>query len=44
MSEEDANMPDNVITGEIQTGYRLYDKVIRPSKVKVNKSTNKVDR
>jgi molecular chaperone GrpE len=44
MREEEANVPDNVITGEIQTGYKLYDKVIRPSKVKVNKSTNKVDR
>jgi molecular chaperone GrpE len=44
MSDDDPNVPDNVITGEIQKGYKLYDMVIRPSKVKVNKCTNKVDR
>ena len=44
MTEVDTNLPDNVITEEIQKGYKLHEKVIRPSKVKVNKSTNKVDR
>jgi molecular chaperone GrpE len=44
MTEVDTNLPENVITEEIQKGYKLHEKVIRPSKVKVNKSTNKVDR
>ncbi|MGA7075538.1 MAG: nucleotide exchange factor GrpE [Halobacteriota archaeon] len=44
MTEGDTNLPDNVIIEEIQKGYKLHEKVIRPSKVKVNKSTNKVDR
>jgi molecular chaperone GrpE len=44
MTEVDTNLPDNVITEQIQKGYKLHEKVIRPSKVKVNKSTNKVDR
>ena len=33
----DMELPDNVIVEEIQTGYKLHDKVIRPSIVKVNK-------
>ncbi len=37
MSVNDADKPDNVVVEEFQTGYKLYDKVIRPSKVKVNK-------
>ena len=44
MSDEDHNVPDNVITEEIQKGYKLYEMVIRHSKVKVNKSTDMVDR
>ena len=44
MTESDINLPDNVITEEIQKGYKLHEKVIRHSKVKVNKNTNKVDR
>ncbi|HEX7515619.1 MAG TPA: nucleotide exchange factor GrpE [archaeon] len=44
MTEGDINLPDNVITEEIQKGYKLHEKVIRHSKVKVNKNTNKVDR
>jgi len=43
MTERDTNLPDNVITEEIQKGYKLHEKVVRPSKVKVNKSTNGVD-
>jgi len=37
MSVTYADMPDNTVVEEIQKGYRLHDKVIRPSKVKVNK-------
>ncbi|MGZ4913683.1 MAG: nucleotide exchange factor GrpE [Halobacteriota archaeon] len=37
MSVSYADRPDNMVVEEIQKGYRLYDKVIRPSKVKVNK-------
>jgi molecular chaperone GrpE len=44
MTEGDINLPDNVITEEIQKGYKLHEKVIRHPKVKVNKSTNEVDR
>jgi len=43
MSVNDAELPDSVIAEEIQKGYKLHDKVIRPSKVKVNKGTNRVD-
>ncbi len=43
MSVSDTKLPDSVIAEEIQKGYKLYDKVIRPSKVKVNKGTNRVD-
>jgi len=43
MSVSDAKLPDSVISEEIQKGYKLYDKVIRPSKVKVNKGTSRVD-
>lgn len=44
MNDDDPNVPDNVITEEIQKGYKLYDVVIRHSKVKVNKSTDMGDR
>ncbi|MGZ4901572.1 MAG: nucleotide exchange factor GrpE [Halobacteriota archaeon] len=37
MSAADTDTADNVVVEEIQEGYKLYDKVIRPSKVKVNK-------
>ncbi len=37
MSVDDTDRPDNVVVEEIQEGYKLYNKVIRPSKVKVNK-------
>ena len=43
MSVNEASLQENVITEEIQKGYKLYDKVIRPSKVKVNRGANKVD-
>lgn len=38
MSTNDEELPDNIIVEEIQTGYKLHDKVLRPSIVKVNKN------
>ncbi len=40
MIVDDTDRPDNVVVEEIQKGYKLYDKVLRPSKVKVNKKRN----
>ena len=44
MSISDTSLPDNVIAEEIQKGYKLYDRVIRPSKVKVNKGASRVEK
>ena len=33
--EETVNHPDNSVIGEVQRGYRLHDRVIRPSLVRV---------
>ena len=33
--EETADVPDNHVIGEVQRGYRLHDRVIRPSLVRV---------
>ena len=33
--EETADQPDNQVIGELQRGYRLHDRVIRPSLVRV---------
>jgi molecular chaperone GrpE len=33
--EETADHPDNLVIGELQRGYRLHDRVIRPSLVRV---------
>jgi molecular chaperone GrpE len=33
--EDTADHPDNEVIGELQRGYRLYDRVLRPSLVKV---------
>ncbi len=33
--EETADHPDNQVIGELQRGYRLHDRVIRPSLVRV---------
>ena len=33
--EETAEVPDNHVIGEVQRGYRLHDRVIRPSLVRV---------
>lgn len=37
MQEEDETVESNIITEELQKGYMLKDKVIRPAMVKVNK-------
>lgn len=37
MQEEDESKESNIITEELQKGYMLKDKVIRPAMVKVNK-------
>ena len=37
-TEENENVPPYTITAELQRGYRIDDKVIRPSMVKVSKS------
>ncbi len=37
MSVDQPDRPDNIVVEEIQKGYKLYDKVLRPSKVIVNK-------
>ena len=37
MQVEDENFDSNVIVEELQKGYMLKDKVIRPAMVKVNK-------
>lgn len=34
---EDSELPEGTVTGELQRGYRLYDRVLRPSMVKVAK-------
>jgi molecular chaperone GrpE len=36
MQVEDENYESNVVVEELQKGYRLKDRVIRPSMVKVN--------
>ena len=33
--EDTADHPDNEVIGEVQRGYRLHDRVIRPSLVRV---------
>jgi len=33
--EDTADHPDNTVIGEVQRGYRLHDRVIRPSLVRV---------
>ena len=37
MQEEDDSIESNIVTEELQKGYMLKDKVIRPAMVKVNK-------
>jgi molecular chaperone GrpE len=43
MQEETDEHPDGYITEEIQRGYRLGDRVLRPSMVKVASNTNESD-
>ena len=37
MVEQDSSVPDETITGVLEEGYTLKGKVLRPSKVKINK-------
>ena len=41
LHEETTDHPDNEVTGELQRGYRLRDRVIRPSLVKVANNPNR---
>ena len=41
LHEETTEHPDNEVTGELQRGYRLRDRVIRPSLVKVANNPNR---
>jgi len=43
LSESDPKLADDIVIEEIQKGYILHDKVLRPAKVKVNKNDNKGD-
>jgi molecular chaperone GrpE len=36
-AEESHELPENTVTGEVESGYRLADKVIRPARVRVSK-------
>ena len=37
MSEESKEHPEDTVIAELEAGYKLHDKVIRPSKVKISK-------
>jgi len=39
--EETANVPEGQVTGEIQRGYRIRDRVLRPALVKVAKNAGR---
>jgi molecular chaperone GrpE len=39
--EETRDAPDGQVTGEVQRGYRIRDRVLRPALVKVAKNTDK---
>lgn len=41
ITEEESEMPAGTVIEEIEAGYKLYDRVIRPARVKVSKSKNK---
>jgi molecular chaperone GrpE len=38
MSEESKDHPQDTVIAELEAGYKLHDKVIRPSKVKISKN------
>lgn len=37
IAETDSDLPEGRVVEEIETGYRLYDKILRPARVKVSK-------
>lgn len=42
IAEEESEMPAGTVIEEIEAGYKLYDKVIRPARVKISKSKDKL--
>lgn len=44
LSEESTDHPENTVIAELETGYKLNNKVIKPSKVKVSKNPQKADK
>jgi molecular chaperone GrpE len=36
-TEETHELPENTVVGEVEPGYRIADKVIRPARVRVSK-------
>lgn len=38
--QEESDLPEDTVTGELQRGYRLNDRVLRPAMVKVAKPSN----
>lgn len=40
MQQETANEPDNKVLQELQRGYKLHDRLLRPAMVVVSKATN----
>lgn len=41
IAETESELPEGSVVEEIETGYRLYDKVLRPARVKVSKGHTK---
>ncbi|MEK7195623.1 MAG: nucleotide exchange factor GrpE [Patescibacteria group bacterium] len=39
VAEAESDKPPGTILEEIETGYRLYDKILRPARVKISKNT-----
>lgn len=42
IAEEESEMPAGTVIAEIEAGYKLYDKVIRPARVKISKPKDKL--
>jgi molecular chaperone GrpE len=36
-TEESTNLPEDTVTSELRTGYRLHDRVLRPAQVAVSR-------
>lgn len=41
IAEIESDQPPGTVLEEIESGYRLYDKIVRPARVKVSKGQNK---